>query len=193
MIFLIDLDGTLLDSDHYHYEAWAKVLNQTPEHIEHIIKTIGMEKYLERSNFRKLKNLKFQEMTKIEDVNFMQNADKFIDFIYENDINHAVVTHTDGLIVDYFKDRVPKLKKLKNWVVREDYNHPKPNPECYKLAITKYGKGDKTILGFENSKHGLKALSHVTPNIIKINKSTDYLDVIKSIKVNTFPRLVLSS
>jgi len=182
MIFLIDLDGTLLDSDHFHYEAWSKVLNQTPERIEHIIKTIGMEKYLERSNFQRLKNLKFQEMTKIEDINFIKNADKFIDFIEENDISHVVVTHTDKLIVDYFKDRVPKLKKLKNWVVREDYTHPKPDPECYKLAMTKYGKGEKNIMGFENSKHGIKALSHVTPNVIKINKNTNYLDVIKSIK-----------
>ncbi len=52
MIFLIDLDGTLLDSDHFHCEAWSKVLNQSPGHIEDIINTIGMEKYLERSNFQ---------------------------------------------------------------------------------------------------------------------------------------------
>jgi len=182
MIFLIDLDGTLLDSDHFHCEAWSKVLNQSPGHIEDIINTIGMEKYLERSNFQRLRKLKFEEMIKIEDINFIQNADKFIDFIDENNINHAVVTHTDKLIVDYFKYRVPKLKKLKNWVVREDYTHPKPDPECYKLAMTKYGKGEKNVMGFENSKHGLKALSHVTPNSIKINKNTNYLDVVKSIK-----------
>lgn len=182
MIFLIDLDGTLLDSDHFHYEAWSKVLNETPEHIEHIIKTIGMEKYLECSDFQRLKNLKFQEMTKIEDINFIQNADKFIDFIDENNINHVVVTHTDKLIVDYFKDRVPKLNKLKNWVVRENYINPKPDPECYKLALKLYGKGEKHIVGFENSTHGIKSMSHVTPNIIRISKKTNYSDII--VKMN---------
>jgi beta-phosphoglucomutase len=182
MIFLIDLDGTLIDSDHLHYEAWSRVLNQSPEHIEHIIKTIGMEKYLERSNFQRLKNIKFEEMTKIQNIEFIENADKFIDFIDENNINHAVVTHTDKFVVDFFKDRVPKLKTLKNWVVREDYDKPKPDPECYKLALKLHGNGDKNIIGFENSEHGLKALSHVTPNVIRINKKTNYLDVIKSIK-----------
>jgi HAD superfamily hydrolase (TIGR01509 family) len=182
MIFLIDLDGTLIDSDHLHYEAWARVLNETPEEIERIIKTIGMEKYLECSNFQKLKNIKFQEMNKVQNINFIENADKFIDFIDENDINHVVVTHTDGYIVDFFKDRVPKLKTLKNWIVREDYDKPKPDPECYKLALKLYGKGDEHVVGFENSQHGFKSLSHVTSNMIKINKTTNYLDVIKTVK-----------
>lgn len=182
MIFLIDLDGTLLDSDHLHYEAWSRVLNEPPEHIEHIIKTIGMEKYLERSNFQKLKNVKFEEMFKVQKIDFIENADKFIDFVDDNNINHVVVTHTDKLVVDFFKERVPKLKTLKNWVVREDYDRPKPDPECYKLALKLYGNNDKHIIGFENSEHGIKSMSHVTPNIIKIGKRTNYLDVIKSIK-----------
>lgn len=183
MIFLVDLDGTLIDSDHLHYEAWSRVLNESPENIERIVKTIGMEKYLEHSNFQRLKNIKFEEMTKIQNIHFIENADKFIDFIDDNHINHVVVTHTDKLVVDFFKDRVPKLKTLKNWVVREDYDRPKPHPECYGVALKLYGKDEKDIIGFENTEHGVKALSHVTPNVIKINKKTNYLDVIKKIQI----------
>lgn len=182
MLFLIDLDGTLIDSDHFHYEAWSRVLNQSPEHIEHIIKTIGMENYLKDSNFAELKKKKIEEMTKINNIEMISDADKFIDFILENNINHAVVTHTDKEVVDYFKYKVPILQKLENWVVREDYTLPKPDPECYKLAVKMYGKNDKNIIGFENSGHGMKSLSHVTNKRFKISKNVGYSKIIKTLQ-----------
>ena len=36
MLFLIDLDGTLVDTDDLHHEAWATVLKTTPERIKKI-------------------------------------------------------------------------------------------------------------------------------------------------------------
>lgn len=182
MLFLIDLDGTLIDSDHFHYEAWSKVLDVEPEYIEHIIKTTGMENYLKDSNFVELKKKKIEEMTKIDNIEMISDADKFIDFILENNINHAVVTHTDREVVDYFKYKVPILQKLENWVVREDYTLPKPDPECYKLAVKMYGKNDKNIIGFENSVHGLKSLSHVTNKTFKISKNIGYSKIIKNLR-----------
>jgi beta-phosphoglucomutase len=182
MIFLIDLDGTLIDSDHLHYEAWSKVLDMKPQHIEDIIKTVGMEKYLENSDFEKLKQNKYEEILNTRNIEMIKNADSFIDFIKEYDINHAVVTHTDRVIVDHFKMQVPELNALDNWIVREDYVKPKPDPECYRLALDMYAPSEKNIIGFENSKHGMQALRHVTKNTFRISKKTDYSRVIKILK-----------
>jgi HAD superfamily hydrolase (TIGR01509 family) len=187
MLFLIDLDGTLIDSDHFHCEAWGRVLNMNPTEIDHIIKGEGMENYLSRENFKELKTQKFEEMLKIEEISYIQNAEMFIDFIHEYDIKHAVVTHTDRKIVNHFKTKAPHLNKLENWVVRDDYINPKPHPECYKLAIKRYGNGCEDIIGFENTMHGLKSIKHVTNNTIKISRDTDYANVIRHIKTR-FPK-----
>jgi len=183
MLFLIDLDGTLVNSDHLHYKAYAKVLGMKPEQIQEIVETIGMTKFL--SDFpdpEGIREEKLQEMLKIEYLELNKNADKFINFIIDNDINHVVVTNSNRRVVEHFKSKLPILNKLKNWVVREDYVKPKPNSECYKLAIDLYGKGETRVLGFENSKEGIRALSGVIKQIFYIQPQTDYLKVIDVIK-----------
>lgn len=185
MFFLIDLDGTLLDSDHLHYEAWTRLLNKSPEEIKTIIDTIGMNEYLKQfPDPEYMKRCKMDELLKSTDIQLIKNADTFIQFITDNDINHAVVTHTDREIVDHFRTEVPILNQLTNWVVREDYDKPKPDPECYDLALNLYGRNDKDIIGFENSPHGLKALRNVTNRVFTITPTTDYSKIVKKLHVN---------
>jgi beta-phosphoglucomutase len=185
MFFLIDLDGTLLDSDHLHYEAWSKLLNKSPEEIKTVIDTIGMNEYLKKfPDPEYMKRCKMDELLKSTDIQLIKNADMFIQFITDNDINHAVVTHTDREIVDHFRTEVPILNQLNNWVVREDYDKPKPDPECYDLALNLYGRNDKNIIGFENSPHGLKSLRSVTNRIFTITPTTDYSKIVRKFRVN---------
>ena len=61
------------------------------------------------------------------------------------------------------------LKSINNWIVREDYQEPKPNSECFELAIKKYGNNSKNIVGIEDSEVGFKALKDVTPLIFMVD------------------------
>jgi len=181
MFFLIDLDGTLLDTDYLHYQAWAKVLKLSPEYIEKVVTTHGISYILEDfPDPSYLRRQKIKEMLQFEEIKPMKNLETFIHFIVENNIDHTVVTNTDRKVVEHFKQKVPILNKLKKWIVREDYEKPKPDPECYRLAL---GDRDDIVFGFENSKEGLEALSKVTGNIFHIHPETDYLKVIDHIKI----------
>jgi beta-phosphoglucomutase-like phosphatase (HAD superfamily) len=181
MFFLIDLDGTLLNTDYLHYQAWSKVLKLSPEYVEKIVTTHGINYILEDfPDPSYLRRQKIKEMLQFEEIKPMKNAETFIRFIVENNIDHAVVTNTDRKVVEHFKQKVPILNKLKKWIVREDYEKPKPDPECYRLAL---GDHDGTVFGFENSKEGLEALSKVTGNIFHIHPKTDYLKVLEQLKI----------
>jgi beta-phosphoglucomutase len=181
MFFLIDLDGTLLDTDYLHYQAWAKVLKLSPEYIEKVVTTHGINYILEDfPDPAYLRRQKIKEMLQFEEIKPMKNLETFIHFIVENNIDHTVVTNTDRKVVEHFKQKVPILNKLNKWIVREDYEKPKPDPECYRLAL---GDRDDIVFGFENSKEGLEALSKVTGNIFHIHPETDYLKVIDHIKI----------
>ena len=181
MFFLIDLDGTLLNTDYLHYQAWSKVLKLSPEYVEKIVTTHGINYILEDfPDPSYLRRQKIKEMLQFEEIKPMKNAETFIRFIVENNIDHAVVTNTDRKVVEHFKQKVPILNKLKKWIVREDYEKPKPDPECYRLAL---GDHDGTVFGFENSKEGLEALSKVTSNIFHIHPKTDYLKVLEQLKI----------
>ena len=119
------------------------------------------------------------------DLKLIDGADRFIKYISENNINHAVVTNSSIDTVDLYKSAIPELNKLKNWVKREDYKEAKPSSECYQLALNKYHENEKYIIGFENSYSGLIALQGVTKLIYYVTYP-EYLFYLKIKKEDIF-------
>jgi hypothetical protein len=130
-------------------------------------------------------------------IDFMKNAEKLIEYIRKYNINHAVVTNTNIDIVNFFKSKVPLLNSLSNWITREDYNIPKPDPECYEFAFKKYGKGEPYIIGIENNILGYNSLKNVTSCIyIVTNKDNLHYNTFKQEDVyliDDFDQLFASS
>ena len=192
---MIDLDGTLIDSDKIHYNAYKPVFEKRGVNLDYndyynILENEGIDKFIETKFSEEEKGLIKKEKNYIlkqtQNVDFIKNADKFIEYIANNSINHVIVTNTSLENVNFFKDKLPLLKKLKNWVVREDYKIPKPNSECYYLAKKMYYRGENTIIGIENSINGFYALKSVTeciyivtdanhPSYNKLKKEDSYL------------------
>jgi beta-phosphoglucomutase len=174
LFFLIDLDGTLVDTEPLHHDAYHKVLGYDVD-VKTIIETRGIDSYLKEkydtTEFNRIKREKLEWMLKMNDVKFMKNADTFINTINELGINHCVVTNTNKVVVDHFREKLPLLNKLKNWITREDYDLPKPNSECFELAIKRYKGEEKYIIGFENSEVGYNSLRQVTDCIYLFNEN----------------------
>jgi beta-phosphoglucomutase len=107
-------------------------------------------------------------------VKWIPGAEELVDHIHKNNLNHVVVTNSSNNTVEKFKEQLPGLRKLTNWVTREDYEKPKPDPECYQLAMKKFYKNEKKILGFENTLLGKQSLSSITENIYMISQSSTF-------------------
>ena len=113
MFFLIDLDGTLLDTDYLHYQAWSKVLKLSPEYVEKIVTTHGINYILEDfPDPTYLRHQKIKEMLQFEEIKPMKHLETFVQFIVENNIDHAVVTNTDRKVVEHFKQKDCNSKLL---------------------------------------------------------------------------------
>jgi HAD superfamily hydrolase (TIGR01509 family) len=173
VFLLIDLDGTLVDTDEVHYKCYNKVLGDHID-VQTIVETVGIDAYL-RSKYNEeevkdIKQRKLEYMLEVNGIKFMKNAETLIQEIEKLGINHCVVTNTNRHVVDHFKRLLPTLNKLKNWITREDYTLAKPNSECYNLAISKYHKNGQCIMGIENSRAGFEALKGVTDCIYLINE-----------------------
>ena len=173
IFFLIDLDGTLIDTDMIHYECYQKCFKKYNIDIDYnkylnILNSIGIDNYLKnnyselRDEIKKEKNSYIKNIDKIE---IIKNADILIDYIYKYNINHVVVTNTSSDNVNFFKNKIPILSKLNNWITREDYINPKPDSECYNLAKNKFYKNEKYIIGIENSIAGYLSIKNLTESI----------------------------
>jgi len=177
IFFLLDLDGTLVDTDKIHYHAYHCVLlnkyniDLNFDDFEKAIDTNGLETFFKETYFpyfsediiKEIKKEKKEYMLQYDlPIYLIKNAEKIIEYIHKYNIGHAVVTNTNKDIVEMFKKKVPILNLLTNWITREDYVLSKPNSECFELAIKKYGKNEKYIIGFENTIRGYTSLNDVT-------------------------------
>ena len=178
-IFFIDLDETLIQSGKAHYDSYINVFKK------HNIKTLEYQKwkeilnngninnYLESIilNTEKLKQIKREkiEELKTKSIVFTKNSDKFITYLISNSINFCIVTNTNIDTVNIFKQKLPLLNKIKNWICRDDYNFSKPSPDCYYTAKNKYYNNEKYIIGIEDSFVGYNSLKHITDKIFIFN------------------------
>ena len=183
-LILLDFDGTILKTEKFNWECYNIILNKYNKEISFIdfLKSInnshldiffkdnlGFKKEEIKKIRRQKYDLMYTQIKKTRNLEFVLGMEEFIDNINKNNISHCVVTNTSIEIINIYRKHIPLLNKLKNWITREDYNLPKPNSECYKLAIERYGKNKTQILGFEDSWVGYQALKGIVDEIYIIN------------------------
>ena len=174
----LDMDGTILNTNVAHYNSYKKTFedyNKTFLNIEewnNIIMNDNIDNYLKTVfDENEAKKFKEEKRNKLhnENISFTKNSDVFIKFLIENNYNFCIVTNTSKETVEIFKQKLPLLNEIKQWIYREDYNLAKPNSECYELAKKKYYKNEKYIIGIEDSMVGYKALKEHTDLIYIYN------------------------
>jgi dTDP-4-dehydrorhamnose reductase len=156
--FLIDLDGTLINSNTAHYNAYKKVFNI---HHKEMLDMAEWNKIFGEAELKAIKEEKLKHLAD-EKITFTKNSDVFINFLLDNSINFCIVTNTTKKTVDLFKQKLPLLNDIPKWIYRDDYSAPKPDSSCYELAKNKFYKEEKYIIGIEDSFVGYNALKPLT-------------------------------
>ena len=187
-LILLDFDGTIMETAKFNCECYNLVLNKynkeisyqdflqtiNDSHLDIFFKEKSGLKEEEIIEIRKKKyELMYTHINNTDSIKFIPGMEEFIDFIDKNNVSHCVVTNTALKPINLYRKHFPILNKLKNWITREDYNIPKPNSECYKLAIERYGKETDNIykktIGFEDSWVGYNALKGTVDELYIIN------------------------
>lgn len=184
-LVLFDLDGTLVDSEILHYDAYKTVLapyiDLQKDYFFNVINTGSTDKMFSDLNIpeeewdalRKKKQVLMQT-----DVCWIDGAEEFINYLESIGVEMAIVTNTNRSILEGFSQKLSVLRKAK-WICKEDYKMSKPSPECYKMAMDLYGP-KKYVVGFENTINGLRALRGVTSRTYCItNKNSSFYPSIK--------------
>ena len=180
-IFL-DMDGTIIDTNMAHYNAYKKVFEKYNKDIlsinewDNIILNDNIDNYLRKifdeHTFNKVKKEKIDFLHTEDNIVFTKNSEIFLKYLIENNYNFCVVTNTNSETVNIFKKKLPLLNEIKQWIYRDNYNTPKPSSECYIIAKEKYYKNEEYIVGFEDSMVGYTSLKNIT-DLIYIYNNTD--------------------
>ncbi len=190
VFIMLDLDGTLINSEPFHYQCYQDALHY--HGIQHTNFTYGTfldicndpkkstDEYFQEilgldadmvARVRKTK-VEMMEMDTTTAVSCMDGMEDLMDIICTRNLPHVVVTNTSRPIVEVLKRKVPALCKLKNWITREDYDRPKPDADCYQKAKQLYYQNQKATIVIENSWKGMLAAKKVTDIVYVITTKT---------------------
>ena len=196
----LDMDGTIIETNLAHYNAYKKVFERynkeflTIDEWTTIILNDNIDNYFrtifDDNDFYNIKKEKL-ELLKKETISFTKNSEIFLKFLIENEINFCVVTNTNKNTVELFKEKLPLLNEIKQWICREDYKLSKPEPECYEVAKLKYYKNEKYIIGFEDSMVGYNALKQTT-NLIYIYNNESIFKTNDCYLIDDYTKLLYS-
>lgn len=176
-LFLFDFDGLLVDTEKLHYKAYQKAAEAKGEdlllsftdfqRLAHLSSDAWKRALLEKIPFleeswqtfyQEKKNIYCNLLFK-EKIDLMPGVEEFLKALKEKDLPCCVVTHSTSSMVEPIREKSDVLKSIPYWITREDYEKPKPDPECYLKAIEKYAPPEGKVIGFEDSFKGFSALN----------------------------------
>lgn len=210
-LFLFDLDGLLVDTEKIHFSAYVELCrrhgcalkwdyarySEAAHHSATAIKE-GIyqefpelkEKYPDWKRLYEEKKSIFLQLLEKEEAPLMPGAKELLEALESAGIKRCVVTHSPRALATVLRKKNPILDSIPFWITREDYNNPKPDPECYKLAIERYGLPNEKVIGFEDSPRGIKALvGAIDKAVLVCPKESAYLEHI----LKSTPQVVYSS
>lgn len=195
-LYLFDFDGLLVNTEELHHKAYQtmcagrgyKLTWTFPEYAEIAHTDAAALRKRIYEDFPELKALEphwdilYKEKTEAYlsllgkgEVELMPGAETLLKELAKRHKTMCVVTNSRWDMVEPVIDHNPALELIQHWITREDYDQPKPNPECYKVAVERFLPQGGRVIGFEDSPRGLNALMGADVESILISL-IDYLE-----------------
>ncbi len=186
-LFLFDFDGLLVNTEEIHFQAYQRMCSGRGFSLDWDFNTYCQMAHYSSDKLRYSILQKFPELNRIHwdilyaekkkammdliqegKIHMMPGAEAFLNILSAAGIKRCVVTHSPDDLVSLIRKQNPVLNTIPYWITREDYTHPKPDPECYRTAIKRYAESKDQVIGFEDTPRGLTALLETSARPILI-------------------------
>jgi HAD superfamily hydrolase (TIGR01549 family) len=157
---ILDVDGTLVDTNYHHAIAWYRAFRQHDvvlpiwrihRHIgmggDHLVKALGGER-LEKDkgdDIRAAEKVLYSEL--IGEVEPLEGARALMEELKER--GHAVVLASSAKQeeVDHYLDLLDARELADGWTTSADVEATKPEPDLVQAAVEKAGGGEAVMVG----------------------------------------------
>lgn len=202
-VFIFDFDGTILDTECFHYQSYLKSLQDFNENINisenDFFEMVHNTDKTNFHNFLKSNNINYDELYQKKSdyykqniinnhIKYVGNIDIFLEKLKKKQKKLIMVTNSSIKSIDLLKISYPIINLFDKIYTKEDFTNKKPHPECY-LKVQEVYKNSRMI-GFEDSYQGMHALSqalniksiHIRPrdyyynDFIKNNYNVEIID-----------------
>jgi HAD superfamily hydrolase (TIGR01509 family) len=178
-LFLFDFDGLLVNTEALHFQAYQRMCSQRGIDLNWSFNRYSSAAHHHATGLRDSIYAEFPSLFAQEPdwgILYKEKKQALLDLLSEGHaelmpgaadllaalekcgIKRCVVTHSALNLIQIIRSQNPILDTIPNWITREDYTHPKPDPECYQVAVERLANDGDRIIGFEDSPRGLNAL-----------------------------------
>jgi len=184
---VFDLDGVLVDTDRFHYQAWKRILSElgkefTLEDNEQIkgvarlksleillkMKDIEMSEVEKMRVLRKKNNWYLEYVTEIDRDSILPGVEEFLELLKFNGYRTAIASTSDNTSI------ILELTGLKKYfdVVIDGYQvkSPKPNPEVYLVSAMTLNMEPNECAVFEDSRAGVLAAKRAGMRVVAVSE-----------------------
>lgn len=168
---LFDLDGTLVNTDPLHFQAWQEMLlaqgieidtafyqtrisgRLNPIIIQDILPHLTLE---EGEKFAEDKEARFRELA--PSLKPLAGLEKILEWTKEQGLKTGLVTNAPRKNVDFMIEILELAEIFDSvFVAEEDVTEGKPDPAIYKLALERFNISPASALAFEDSPSGIRS------------------------------------
>lgn len=189
-LILLDFDGLLVNTETLHYLAYKKMVESlgftfpidyktycsgahiSTEELKNLIytKCHGLfDAYPQWMKIREIKQTYYQKFLESGEVALLPGVENLIRSLNFYKKKACIVTNSPLVQIEIVEKKIPLLKQIPFRITRENYTYPKPNGDCYKVAIKLYGQEADRIIGFEDSTKGIEALKNAKVFSVEIS------------------------
>lgn len=169
---LWDLDGTLVDSAEFHWQAWRDVMagEGTPVTYEQFVQSFGKRNDLiltgwlgtdaDPERMRQLgeaKDAHFRELVRAHGIAPLPGAREWVTRLHNEGWRHAIATSAPRLNLETLMDAMEMQPFFGAGVAAEDVTHGKPDPEVFLVAASRLGAEPQHSIVVEDAPTGIEA------------------------------------
>lgn len=164
---LFDLDGVVFDTEPQYSVFWGSICRQYhPEHpgLEHEIKGQTLTQIYDRWFNGPLLSERDSITSRLNDYeqqmhyDFIAGFEALIASLHAHGVKTAVVTSSNLPKMESVYRYQPTFQSLFDAILTsEDFDHSKPDPDCYLKAAKRLGAQSDECIVFEDSFNGLRA------------------------------------
>jgi len=168
---LFDLDGTLVNTDPLHFQAWQEMLRDQGLEIDEVfyqtrisgrLNPVIVEDILphlsvpEGEKFAEDKEARFRELAPL--LKPLAGLDKILNWTEKSGLKRGLVTNAPRKNVDFMLTTLELTETFDAvFVAEEDVTVGKPDPALYKFALNRLGIPPELALAFEDSPSGIRS------------------------------------
>jgi HAD superfamily hydrolase (TIGR01509 family) len=157
---ILDIDGTLVDTNYHHTLAWQRALREHGEvvqaavihrHIgmggDQIVAAVAGDEVEQRAGdaIRAVEGDRYQEL--IDEVELLPGARALLVALRARGITTVLASSAKADEVEVYLDMLDARELVDDWTTSADVEQTKPEPDLVRAALDKAGSRDAVLVG----------------------------------------------